>query len=96
MTGVVTRKIQVKVKAQLIVPDVVIPNVNHGRHVLLKTQNALIAKRLDILHQFAFSETKVVLQKLRKAKGEEQEIALLRLVLLREVDVFESLQIRRN
>ena len=95
MTGVVTRKVQVKVKV-MTAPDVVTLNVSHGRHVLRKMQNALIAKRLDILHQFAFSETKVVLQKLRKAKGEEQEIALLRLVLMRGVDVFESLQIRRN
>ena len=94
MTGVVTKR--VKVKVQLSAPDVVTRNVSQGRYVLRKMQNALIAKRLDILHQFAFSETKVVLQKLRKAKGEEQEIALLRLVLMQGVDVFESLQIRRN
>ena len=88
--------IKVKVKIRLTVPDVVTRNANHGQIVLRKMQNVITAKKSDILRKFAFLATKAVLQKPRKAKGEEQEIALLRLVLMRGVDVFESLQIRRN
>ena len=88
--------IKVKVKIRLTVPDAEIRNASHGLIVLRKMQNVITAKKLVILQKFAFLAIKAVLQKPRKAKGEEQEIALLRLVLMRGVDVFESLQIRRN
>ena len=92
MTGVMT----IKVKSRLTVPDVVTRNANRGQIVLRKTQNATTAKRLAILQKFAFLARKAVLQKPKRAKGEEQETDLLRLVLMQGADVSECLQIRRN
>ena len=90
MTGVTIRKVTVKVR--LIAPDVVIRNVSHGRLVLLRTQNALIAIRLDILQKFASLQIKAVLQKMRKAEGEERETAHLLQVLMLGVDVLKLLR----
>ena len=94
MTVVVTKR--VKVKIRLIAHDVVTRNANHGQIVLRKTQSATIAKRLAILQKFAFLARKAVLQKPKRAKGEEQETDLLHLVLMQGADVSECLQIRRN
>ena len=92
MTGVGTKKVQVKVKNRMTVPDVVIRNVCHGKIVLRRTQNVITAKRLGILQKFAITGTKADLQKLKRVQEEEQGTGLLRLVLMPGVDVLESLQ----
>ena len=88
--------IKVKVKIRLTVPDVVTRNANHGQIVLRKMQNVITAKKSDILQKFAFLARKAVLQKPKRAKGEEQETDLLHLVLMQGADVSKCLQIRRN